>query len=349
MRARLNRKRRGWTWPLVPLYTAGLAVRDGLRRMGLLRTRRLVWPVISVGSLSAGGAGKTPVVIAMVELLKAQGWHVDVLSRGYGRTGRGVERVDVTAADAAACFGDEPVMIAKRAGVPVWVGAERFAAGVSAEQAAANEGEADSSAALRNDKKQVHLLDDGFQQLGLARTLDVVLVTEEDLDDTLLPAGNLREPVVALRRADVVVLREQERERVEGRVRRLMRSDAVVWSVRRVMRLSADGAGATPMAFSAIARPEDFWAMLEEAGCDLVDRVAFGDHHAYSMADMVRMVETAKNCEATGFLTTEKDAVKLDTAMLELLGVVGSVCVAGLATSFVGEADVLGELEARCR
>ena len=231
----------------------------------------------------------------------------------------------------------------------MWVGAERFAAGVSAEQAAANEGEADSSAALRNDKKQVHLLDDGFQHLGLARTLDVVLVTEEDLDDTLLPAGNLREPVVALRRADVVVLREQERERVEGRVRRLMRSDAVVWSVRRVMRLSADGAGATPMAFSAIARPEDFWAMLEEAGCDLVDRVAFGDHHAYSMADMVRMVETAKNCEATGCLTTEKDAVKLDPAMLELLGVVGSVCVAGLATSFVGEADVLGELEARCR
>ena len=98
--------------------------------------------MISVGSLSAGGAGKTPVVIALAELLRERGWDVDVLSRGYGREGRGVERVDLDAADAARRFGDEPVVIAQRAGVPVWVGAERFAAGVAAESDEADAREA---------------------------------------------------------------------------------------------------------------------------------------------------------------------------------------------------------------
>ncbi|HEY4381179.1 MAG TPA: tetraacyldisaccharide 4'-kinase, partial [Acidobacteriaceae bacterium] len=126
--------RRGWAWPLVPLYAAGLALKDGLRAAGVLRTRRLEWPVVSVGSLSAGGAGKTPVVIALAELLHARGWTVDVLSRGYGREGTGVERVDPEAERAAARFGDEPVMMARRLGVPVWVAAERYEAGVAGEK-----------------------------------------------------------------------------------------------------------------------------------------------------------------------------------------------------------------------
>ena len=348
------RARRWWARPLAPVYAAGLAVRDGLRRVGLLRTQRLAWPVISVGSLSAGGAGKTPVVIALAELLKAQGWHVDVLSRGYRRTGRDVERVDLAVADAAARFGDEPVMIAHRAGIAVWVGAKRFEAGVMAE----GEREAGSSAGLRNDKQEdlrkdrqerVHLLDDGFQHRELARAVDVVLVTEEDLEDALLPAGNRRQPLAALHRADVVVLREHERERVEERVRGSMRVDAAVWSVRRELRFVEGGAGARPMAFCAIARPEEFWAMLTETGCGLVDRMAFGDHHAYAMADMVRMVAKAKNNGATGFITTEKDAVKLDKAMLERLGEVGPVCVVRLETKFTDEAGIVRDLEARCR
>ncbi len=343
------RARRWWGWPLVPVYAAGLGLRDGLRRVGLLRTRRLAWPVISVGSLSAGGAGKTPVVIALAELLKGHGWTVDVLSRGYGRTGHGVEQVDLEAADAAARFGDEPVMIAQRTRVPVWVGAVRFAAGVAAENNAASERKADSSAALRNDKqKRVHLLDDGFQHRGLARKVDIVLVTEEDLDDALLPAGNRREPLAALRRADVVVLREQARERVESRVRGLLRAGSVVWSLRRELRFAEGGAGARPMAFCAIARPEEFWTMLAEVECNLADRVVFRDHHAYVMTDMVRMVARAKESGATGFLTTAKDAVKLNGAMLKRLGEVGPVCVAELEARFVDETGVVRDLEARC-
>jgi tetraacyldisaccharide 4'-kinase len=368
------RARRVWAWPLAPIYAAGLMVRDWMRRVGWLRARRLQWPVVSVGSLSAGGAGKTPVAIALAELLRGQGWAVDVLSRGYGRAGRGVERVDLEAEDAAARFGDEPVVIARRADVAVWVGAERFAAGAAAESYAVGEREADSSfdkpgvrreadssaalrndkpGALRNDKGKVHLLDDGFQHWGLARAVDVVLVTEEDLEEALLPAGNRRERLAALRRADVVVLREAERGRVEARVRGLMREGAVVWSVLRELRYAEPeglaSAGARPLAFCAIARPEGFWAMLKDAGCQLAEIVAFGDHLAYAMVDMVRMVAMAKECGATGFITTEKDAVKLTDAMMVRLHEVGPVCVAGLTARFVDEADVARELEARLR
>jgi tetraacyldisaccharide 4'-kinase len=303
------------------------------------------------------------VVIALAELLRGQGWAVDVLSRGYGRKGRGVERVELDAADAAARFGDEPVVIAQRTRVAVWVGAERLAAGAAAERFAAGEREvdssfdklgvrreADSSAALRNDKQgRVHLLDDGFQHWGLARAVDVVLVTEEDLEEALLPAGNRRERLAVLRRADVVVLREAEREQVEARVRGLMRAGAAVWSVRRELRFAEGGAGARPLAFCAIARPEGFWGMLKDAGCQLAEIVGFGDHHAYAMVDMVRMVAMAKESGATGFITTEKDAVKLTDAMMERLREEGPVCVAGLTARFVDEADVLRELEARLR
>jgi tetraacyldisaccharide 4'-kinase len=151
----------------------------------------------------------------------------------------------------------------------------------------------------------------------------------------------------------VVVLRDTERARVETRVRELMRAGAAVWSVRRDLRFAdcegGGSAGTRPLAFCAIARPDGFWAMLEESGCQLAEIVAFGDHHAYAMVDMVRMVAMAKKCGATGFVTTEKDAVKLTEAMMERLREVGPVCVAGLTARFVDEADVVRELEECCR
>jgi tetraacyldisaccharide 4'-kinase len=333
--------RRRWAWPLVPLYAAGLAVKDGLHAAGVLRVKKLKWPVVSIGSLSAGGAGKTPVVIALGELLRGRGWDVDVLSRGYGREGQGVERVSSYGEGAAKRFGDEPMVVAQRLRVPVWVGADRFAAGRAAEAT----GPATDAA------RGVHLLDDGFQHRQLARVLDVVLVTADDLGDALLPAGNLRERWAALRRADVIVLREEERDRVEARVRGLLREGALVWSVRRrfvlpvpVAQLSS---GPRPVAFCAIARPEGFWAMLKEVGCGVVEKVAFADHHAYSAADVERLVETAKGCNATGFVTTAKDHVKLSRAMIDRLREVGPVDVLKLEAKFVDEAGVVRDLEER--
>jgi tetraacyldisaccharide 4'-kinase len=415
------RARRWWGWVLVPVYAVGLAVKDGLRRLGVLRTRGLAWPVVSVGSLSAGGAGKTPVVIALVELLQRRGWGMDVLSRGYGRSGGGVELVDVSASDAAGRFGDEPVVIARRTGVGVWVGGDRFAAGVMAEKSVKGL-EAGSSASLRNDKQKsgqrqeqgqgqgqgqgqrqerntgvlrfaqnddsggnsngwLHLLDDGFQHRGLGRAVDVVLVTEEDLEDAMLPAGNRREPLRALRRADVVVLREEERGRIEERVRRWMRGDAAVWCVRRTLAFAGErgesesqraqskrestegasvgggmGTGTVPVellgglrvvGFCAIARPENFVRMVREAGVEAVEVVTFADHHAYMGGDVERLVKVAGECGAEGFVTTEKDAVKLSAEMRDRLEAVGPVHVARLDVTFVDEAEVVRELERR--
>jgi tetraacyldisaccharide 4'-kinase len=304
----------------------------------------LQWPVVSVGSLSAGGAGKTPVVIALALLLKERGWEVDVLSRGYGREGAGVERVEGAAADAARHYGDEPVLIT-RSGLDVWVGADRFAVGVAAEL------QTQSTPRTQRDAKEIHLLDDGFQHRQLARTLDVVLVTAEDLDDALLPAGNLREPLSALMRADVVVVREEELEAVKKRVWARVREGAQMWVVRRRLVFPAPmktlGAGLRPVAFCAIARPEGFAAMLAEAGCGVVETVAFHDHHRFTMADLQRVIEVAKGLSAAGFVTTEKDAVKLSAEMRAALEAVGPLMIVALVAEFVDAEAVMKALEVR--
>jgi tetraacyldisaccharide 4'-kinase len=333
--------RRGWAWPLVPLYAAGLAVKDGLRGAGVLRVRKLKWPVVSVGSLSAGGAGKTPVVIALAELLRERGWDVDVLSRGYGREGSGVERVDAEAEGAARRFGDEPVVIARRAGVPVWVGAQRFAAGAAAE----------ARARTVESSRKVHLLDDGFQHRALARAVDVVLVTEADLEDALLPAGNRRERLAALGRADVVVLREEEQERLEARVRGWMRADAAIWSVRRTVDFPEAG-NVLPgdrglVAFCAIARPENFLETLRTGGVRVVVSTAFPDHHRYTADGMRRLTEACRVHGGDAFVTTEKDAVKITPELRAQLEAAAPLLVARLSAAFADPDAVVRELEAR--
>ncbi len=185
--------------PLVPLYGVAQALNSVAYARGWRRTERLEWPVVSVGNLSVGGAGKTPFVIALARALTERGWSVDVLSRGYGRTSDGVERV-VAADDPAARYGDEPWLIEQRAQVPVFVGRVRAAAGRLAEATLVDVGDA----------RHVHLLDDGMQHRRLARDAEIVLLHRSDFQTTLLPAGRLREPLAALERADFVVLREDD-------------------------------------------------------------------------------------------------------------------------------------------
>jgi tetraacyldisaccharide 4'-kinase len=368
--------RRAWAWPLVPLYAAGLALKDRLRG----KPQQLAWPVVSVGSLSAGGAGKTPVVIALAAALRSRGWRVDVLSRGYGRKQSGAEndaaRVEPERSDAATLFGDEPLLIAQRTGLPVWVGSSRYRAGRTAETTwdgverralrsrrsddadpraallpAQSEAE-DSAASLAASSRHrgLHLLDDGFQHRELARNFDVVLITEEDLDDALLPAGNRRESFRVLRRADAVVLRAPERVHVLARIRGCLRDDCAVWTVHRTLQfpspLAALSLGARPLAFCAIARPADFTRMLQAAGCPVVETVAFADHHAYTDADIERIVQTAQRVRATGFVTTEKDAVKLTPELLRRLHAAAPLLVPQLRVEFDeldAVLDVLGE------
>jgi tetraacyldisaccharide 4'-kinase len=306
--------------PLVPVYSGALAVKERLLERGWMRQRRLRHPVISVGSLSAGGAGKTPVVVMLAELLGARGYEVRILTRGYGRRGGGLERValDAFATGDAGRFGDEPVMMARRLpDAAVWVGADRLGAGRLSEK-----GERDSA-------KVVYLLDDGFQHRGLVRDIDVVLLTRQELSDSLMPMGNLREPLRAIRRADVVVLREDEgfAGGISGK--------AATWFVRRELRFPAGGElPKRAVAFCGVARPEGFFAMLAKAGVEVAEMSVFRDHHAYSIADVEGLVELAKAHGVDGFVTTEKDAVKLSAEMRVRLG---AVTVAELRVRLVDE------------
>jgi tetraacyldisaccharide 4'-kinase len=266
---------------------------------------------------------------------------------------------------AAERYGDEPVVIARATGVPVWVSGNRFAAGRVAESGVAGEvrgpkGDNNHSEKYVNGEamsrppgsaKILHLLDDGFQHRQLARSFDVVLVTAEDLNDTLMPTGNLREGFGALQRAHAVVVREDELKDVKERAWKLMREGAQMWVVRRKLVFPAPllvfTAGLRPVAFCAIARPEGFQAMLTEAGCGVVDTIVFPDHHAYGMRDMERILELGRQLNATGFVTTEKDNVKLTKAMCERLETLGPLMIVGLEAEFADANAVVSALEAR--
>src|SRR5690242_13205615 len=175
--------------PFSVLYGAVAGARNTLFDRGLLKPQRLKGPVVSVGNISAGGSGKTPFVILLGELLEARRIPFDVLSRGYGRQTTGVREVDPSGS--AQDYGDEPILIARRLGVPVVVGESRFAAGRYSEKHWA---------------PRLHLLDDGFQHRALHRDFDIVLVSSVDATDKLLPVGRLREPWTALSRANAIVL-----------------------------------------------------------------------------------------------------------------------------------------------
>ncbi len=268
------------------LFGAAVGARNALYSRGVLPSRRLGRPVISVGNLSVGGSGKTPFVLLLGELLKQRGIAFDVLSRGYGRRTRGAAIVDP--GGASRDFGDEPLLIARKLQVPVIVGEERFAAGRLAEE---------------RFPSRLHLLDDGFQHRALARDFDIVLVTAEDAHDRLLPAGRLREPLSALARADAVVLTSGAPEDVfplEGKL---------VWRAHRT--IAPRDLPAHPLAFCGIARPKNFFVQLRNAGVDLAAEASFRDHHQYTEKDVRDLMAMATRSEADGLVTTEKDAVNL--------------------------------------
>ncbi len=316
--------------PLNPVYRAAVATKNSVYARGWLQSKRLRWPVISIGNLSVGGSGKTPLTILLAHLLRSCGLAVDVLSRGYGRSSRAIEQVDP--AGSADRFGDEPLLIAARTGVPVFVGASRCAAGLLAETKAAPY------------LPGVHLLDDGFQHRQLARNVDIVVVHRSDFVDRLLPAGNLREPLAALRRASFVVLREED-SALESQLRQLG-IDAPIWWMRRSLRLPGDLSPTTKrvVAFCAIARAGDFFSALENVEVQLERTVAFADHHRYSRDDVQRLVRVAARLRAGAFVITEKDAVKLTPPLLQLLESAAPVRIAKLEVSLRDEASVLQQL-----
>jgi tetraacyldisaccharide 4'-kinase len=314
--------------PLTGLYGAATALRNTLFDRGVLPSRRLERPVVSVGNLSVGGSGKTPFVIALGELLKARGIRFDVLTRGYGRMTRGVLIVETDGK--AADFGDEPLLIARRLGVPVIVGESRYEAGRVAEL---------------KFQPQLHILDDGFQHRSLVRDFDIVLATERDFDDRLLPSGRLREPLSSLRRADAIVLPQEffvhDLSAQNSAIKTFALQGKLIWQMNREIVMPA--ALVAPIVFCGIARPQQFFAQVRAAGITPAAEIEFRDHHAYDRGDIERLLAMRGNLGAGSFLTTEKDAVNLGSLQADLK----PFAVAALSLTLHHPAEVVDAILAR--
>lgn len=281
--------------PLNPLYRLACALREMRLRRGWEQVRRLKYPVISIGNLSTGGAGKTPFAIALARLLTSRGLEVDVLSRGYGRKTAGAARVDPEGRPEN--FGDEPLLIARETGLPVYVAAQRHEAGWMAE----------TERLLNGLGPCVHILDDAFQHRQLHRDINILLLNRDDWQDRLLPAGNLREPLSAIRRADAIAIPDTERE-LETQLRG-WGWKGPVWSLHR--RMNVPSFAEPVLAFCGIARPEQFLTGLKAAGLRLTERIVFPDHHRYSGRDMETLRAKALSSGSSALVTTAKDAVRL--------------------------------------
>jgi len=272
------------------------------------RQRRLTKPVISVGNLSMGGTGKTPVVAALAQWLADRGERPSILSRGYARA-TNVDGVVVVSDGreiraSVDLSGDEPMMLARQ--IPraiVCVSPERYLSGVLAE---------------RELGATVHILDDGFQHLELARDLDVLVTTVGEIPGgKVVPRGRLREPIEAAARAQVLVVSDATAGAAAAEAWALGISQAcgAARTLGEPVEIRDQGSGIRDrkvIALAGIANPERFVVALKRDGWNVVDVITFADHHCYSPRDIATVADRVKSSGAEAVLTTDKDAVRLD-------------------------------------
>ncbi len=308
---------RKWLSGAAFIYGLIVRLRHWCYGRGWLASSRLPCRVVSVGNLTVGGTGKTPIVILLANWLQAEGRRVAVLSRGYKRV-KGLEHLLVSdgtsmlAGPAAA--GDEPFLIARRCpGTIVAVGADRAALG---------------RWVLAQYSVDCIILDDGFQHLGLHRDVDVVLLDATDAAglDAMVPAGRLREPLCGLGRATAVAVTRADSEEdvaaVHGRLRMagIPFHDAIEVSFKPESLVSVQAENIQPLEWgrgqkawlvSGIGNAESFRRSAGSAGIDVVGETAFRDHYRYQAEDVSRIRADAQSAGADFVLTTEKDAGKL--------------------------------------
>ena len=287
-------------WPASQLYGMYVRCRRALYVQGRIKPKRLKAKVVSVGNLTVGGTGKTPMILWLAERLSAQGKKVAILTRGY------------KGADASS---DEVRLLKRRlAGrVAFGVGGDRFATGsrLEAQQAV-----------------DVFLLDDGFQHLQLARSVDIVMLdgSRKLENEWLLPAGLLREPVAASRHADILVV---TRNLVEPVAKGGHGTQPIFFAHTRLIGFQRFGAapetkdrghlGPGPFAaFCGIANPGAFFDDLSRWNIPVVEKKVFRDHHKYSSAELGQLQAQSVACGAGGLVTTEKDAENLPIANFRL-------------------------------
>jgi tetraacyldisaccharide 4'-kinase len=282
-------------------------------------------PVICVGNLVAGGAGKTPTAIALAHLLGAQDRKVHMLTRGYGGQLSGPVAVDLehhTARD----VGDEALLLARAA--PTWVGADRRVIAHCAAEAGAT----------------LAIMDDGFQNPSLRKDISLIVVDGEVGlgNGRVMPAGPLREdPKRALARADAIVVMGEDRVGVAARLGAMAGRALPIFGARLAPRAeTASLAERRVYAFAGIARPEKFFASLRAAGCEIVGMKAFPDHYTFRNGD-VAALKTAAKAVGAQLVTTEKDFVRLsrdDAVDIEVFAV---------AVLFDAPGDILDFLSSR--
>jgi tetraacyldisaccharide 4'-kinase len=323
--------RRYWDKPDTPVITAGLfvlslgyrialATRERAYRLRLLRTGRLPCPVVSVGNITVGGSGKTPMVEQVALCLQELGATPAIVSRGYGRDTRGVSIVAHREGPRLAprTAGDEPVLLADHLpGMPVVVGENRFEAG----QVAVHQCGAASI-----------VLDDGFQHRALQKDLEILVVNGAAPwgNRRLFPRGMLREPLSALQRADLVVVTNPrsvaDTEAAADTIRRHnTRAPILVGHYQVVGAMAARDARELPpgalrgcrlLAFAGLGSPRGFAHTLSAAGVEVAGLIEYPDHYWFAARDLDELAGHAREIGAEGLITTEKDWIRLKSLPL---------------------------------
>jgi tetraacyldisaccharide 4'-kinase len=302
--------------PLSMLYDAVTRTRLSLYRRGTFHTTKLERPVISVGNITTGGTGKTPLVEWVARTLAAQGRRVCILTRGYGRQDPHLQSIvsdGYTVLVPPTQAGDEPYLLATRL-----LG---FAAVISSADriAAARE-------AIKDFGSDCFLLDDGFQHLRLARDLNIVTIdaTNPWGGGSLLPYGRLREHPDGLNRADCVVITRCDQVddlgALESEISELTGNRPIFHSQMRTIRVPSLKNGADNLApparvagFCGVGNPDSFFAHLRRSGYEVAVEKTFPDHHVYSQNEIDAIIRSARETGAGALITTAKDAVKLRT------------------------------------
>lgn len=315
----------GLLMPLSYIYAVLLKTRGWLYDCGILKQKQLPCPVISVGNIVAGGTGKTPVVIWIAKYLQSEGFQVGVLLRGYKRADQHLISVVSDGKGGLTSVtesGDEASMIARKLpGVPVVVGIDRYAAGLEVIQ-------------LWGHTNGVLILDDGFQRRQLGRNLDILTIdsTQPFGTEKLLPAGTLREPKIALKRTDVLLLTRTDLAAESINLEQFGQGEQVFQTCHQPTRLyqlstGSDRSEASErdeecgldllkgqriLAVCGIGNPEAFAGTLRQLEPKAVELLAFPDHHRYSLADLNDISARACDIGVNIVVTTEKDSQKLE-------------------------------------
>ena len=299
-------------YPLSLLYQTVLFIRKFFYKIHLFETKSLPCKVISVGNITVGGSGKTPTVEYLTKLLQSKGKKVGIISRGYRRKSK--KTLIVTDGETKPktweTYGDEPYLLAQKLDdVPIIVGKSRYEAGTKM---------------IKNFSPDIIIMDDGFQHISLSRDLDIVLVNSKDTKDihNLIPAGNLREPLLNLSRADLVILTKTNIHKPSDYLINIVENtkcptinnkielDNILINFKGESYDSEIINSKNIYIFSALGDHEGFKKTMEHTKATIVGHDKYPDHYIYTPNDLKRIEKNAKNNGADFLITTEKDIVK---------------------------------------